>query len=106
MVDLDGHLPTRRHAVGALRLGLGDESRLVLWHPAVGTQALGKALRARFGEPTPFLVGFAGGACGYLTTEAEYLAGGYEARSSLYGPEGGRLLEEALTAAVEALGEP
>ena len=106
MVNLDAHILERDLAMGAIRLSTPGESRLRLWHPGIGTQALGKALRARFGEPTPFLLGFANGACGYLTTEAEYLRGGYEARSSLYGPAGGRLLEEALARAVDALNGP
>ncbi len=106
MVNLEDHVLERDLAVGAIRLTTPGESRLLLWHPAVGTQALGKALRTRFGEPTPFLLGFANGACGYLTTESEYARGGYEARSSLYGPAGGQLLEEALAHAVDALNHP
>ncbi|MFV1959485.1 MAG: hypothetical protein ACC662_08750, partial [Planctomycetota bacterium] len=113
IANLAGSVPGRRHAAGALLLeareGEGVEATarsLALWHGAIGTQALGRRLREmaeRRGLPRPLLLGLVGEATGYLTTPQEYEEGAYEARSALYGRDGGPHLEEALEAALNDL---
>lgn len=95
--------------VGVWRLDGGPDGAALAalaWHPGEPTAALGAAWRAAFhaaGAPVLLHVAFANGALGYLTTPAQYAAGGYEAHATLYGPEAGLRVGRALQRAWESL---
>ncbi|MHC5011604.1 MAG: neutral/alkaline non-lysosomal ceramidase N-terminal domain-containing protein, partial [Planctomycetota bacterium] len=113
-VDLGRALRGGPRPVGALRLlaeaatdgGLERQHATILWFGGEPTTELGRRWRERAtagGEAAPFLLSHTNDAMGYLTTEEEYESGSYEAMSTVYGPEAGRLVEEALFAAYGAL---
>jgi hypothetical protein len=79
----------------------------LLWQPGEATTALGLAWRERAqadGGGPVFLTGLTNGSMAYLTTEAEYRRGGYEAVATLYGPRTGHLIGAALGAAADEAG--
>jgi len=82
--------------------GEGAGGCTLLWLPGEATAALGRAWRdAALAERggAAFVVGLANGSIAYLTTEAEYARGGYEAVATIYGPQIGRNAGAALEAA-------
>ena len=89
---------------GALVFEAKDQRWAMLWQPGEATQALGRAWRAMAAErgfDDTMLVGLAGGACAYLTTEETWWEGGYEAQSTVFGPSSGALMGGAMAEALD-----
>ena len=115
-VNLPRWVEARTQPVGALLLdtatddGTAVASLPVLWVPGEPTQAVGRAWRAAWGDDgkgtPPLLIGLANGSAGYIVSRDEYLAGGYEATATLYGPSTAALLGEGLHAVRRALLAP
>jgi hypothetical protein len=83
----------------------GPRRSALLWEPGEAVESLGRAWRAAAtgrGLPETLVVGLANGSCAYLTPEALYREGGYEARGTFFGPRSGADAGEALVAALDA----
>jgi hypothetical protein len=107
VVNMDAMVPDRRLRGGVIAFQDGRGRRFaILWSSAEGTQALGRTWRAgaaRAGLDDVLVVGFAGGASGYLPTAAESRVDTYETRASLFPPGAANASAEAVGAALEAL---
>jgi len=74
--------------------------------PGEATTAIGLAIKAHgdaLGHPRSFVVGLANGHLGYMVSEEEYWAGGYESGATFYGPETGALMVESATQVLDML---
>jgi len=92
-ISLSGSLP-QITSIWHLRL---DDLIFLTW-PGEPTAALGlelKLLAQNVGFRQPWILGLTNDYLAYFTTPAEYHQSGYEACSSLYGPEGGSRILEA-----------
>jgi len=83
--------------------GSAPERWALLWEPGEASETLGRAWREAvkgIGIDDALLVGLAGGATAYLTTEAEFHEDGYEAVGTLFGPTAAADVGEALLEAL------
>ncbi|MBX3467738.1 MAG: neutral/alkaline non-lysosomal ceramidase N-terminal domain-containing protein [Planctomycetes bacterium] len=109
VVDLDGLVGRTRTRVGGLRVMTARDDVAFLCVPGEATHDVGlslKAAAAARGATATFVVGLALDHIGYVASEAQYVAGRYEARLTLFGPETSRRVERALGRILTALGYP
>jgi neutral ceramidase len=96
-----------RATTAAVRIsGLASGDWLMLGLPGEGTAPFAEYLRGRspVGRERTLLVGYADEHAGYLLTSEDWLAGGYEPSTNLWGPrEGEQIIEGILAAAAIAL---
>lgn len=105
---------TARATAAALRIsGLSSGDWMMLAMPGEATAPLAHYLRARspYGPERTLLVGYADEHAGYLLTAEDWLAGGYECSTNLWGPREGEqivdgILEAAAIAATPELEDP
>ena len=74
--------------------------------PGEATTAIGLEIKEygdSRGHPRSFVVGLANGHLGYMVSQDEYWAGGYESGATLYGPETGPLMVESAEAVIDLL---
>ena len=101
--DLGRVAGSTRYVFGAWAFRIGEERVALLWLPGEATTAIGRQWRdmaASHGFGDCLVVGLAGDACAYVTTEAEYHQDLYEARGTLFGPHTGRHVSECLDLAL------
>ncbi|MCO5169249.1 MAG: neutral/alkaline non-lysosomal ceramidase N-terminal domain-containing protein [Planctomycetes bacterium] len=109
VIDLDGLVGRTRTRVGGLRVLTAREDVAFLCVPGEATHDVGLSLKeaaAARGATATFVVGLALDHVGYIASEAQYLAGRYEARLTLFGPETAARVERALGKILTALGYP
>ncbi len=104
---LDPYLDHGTFAFGAVRLETPEGSAAICWTPAelltsVGEQVKASA-RARGASPA-YVFGLVNDYVAYAGTTEEYANGGYEGRSTLFGPLTSVRIREALDAALDAVG--
>ena len=107
VVDLDGLVPRTRTRLAGLRLRAGDEDVALLSFPGEATHEVGLAAKdaARAaGATRTFVLGLGLDHLGYIAGREEYLRGGYEAQSTLFGPDTADRLLAAQVRLLEALG--
>lgn len=74
--------------------------------PGEATTAIGTAIKEygdSSGRPSSFVVGLANGHLGYMVSEDEYWAGGYESGATLYGAGTGALMVDSATQVLNLL---
>ncbi len=112
--NLDKGTGTEPYDVGAFVFettqddGSASERWALLWQPGEATQAVGRAWRDRvaaIGIADTLLVGLAGGATAYITTEDEFHQDGYESVATLFGPTAHADITEALLEALIRAGD-
>jgi hypothetical protein len=106
---LDSYLSGTEFSFGAVRLETEEGAAAILWLPVEPTHTVGLDLkrRARALGADPVLVfGLTNGAMGYCTSRDEYVKGGYEAYSTLFGPDEALLIGECIDAALSGAGFP
>lgn len=109
-VDLDGLVGGRtRTRVGGLRVVTEHDDVALLCVPGEATHDVGLALKSlgdARGATTTFILGLALDHVGYIASEEQYLAGGYEALLTLFGPHTALHVRDALDRVLSALGYP
>lgn len=107
VADLGFYTDVTSFRYAAWRLKLGEDEIHFAGLPGEATHDLGLAIKEagkKRGARHVFVLGLSDDAMGYITSEREYYRGGYEATSTLFGPETGPLLKEGLEAAFDAIG--
>lgn len=107
VVDLDGLVPRTRTRMAATRLRAGVEDVALVTFPGEATHEVGLAAKdaARAaGATRVFVLGLGLDHLGYIAGREEYLRGGYEAQSTIFGPGTADLLLAGQARLLEALG--
>lgn len=106
-VNVDRWLSHTDFRVSAVRLETPEGTAAIVCVPGETTTAVGERLKAagrlRGADPV-FVFGLTGDHMAYVASPEECAAGGYEARSTLFGPQTATRLEEAVDAALGAVG--
>lgn len=107
VIDLDHLVGRTRTRVAGLRFLIADDDVLLLGVPGEATHDVGLALKqmgAARGASTVLVVGLANDHIGYIASREKYVAGGYEARLTLFGPDTADHVQRALGHIMSALG--
>ena len=106
VLDLDGLLHRTHTRLAATRLRAGAEDLALVTIPGEPTHDVGlelKAAAASRGATRTFVLGLALDHLGYVASRREYLRGGYEAWSTLFGPDTAPRLIQAQERLLDAL---
>jgi hypothetical protein len=109
VVGLDEYLDHTSFPFGAVRLTTPEATAAILWTPGEATHAVGLAMKAEAkarGLDPVLVFGLTNDAMAYCATPEEYYEGGYEAQSTLFGPETSLRVREAVSAALDAVAAP
>jgi hypothetical protein len=104
---LDPWMERTTFRFGAVRLETPGGTAVLCWLPGEAGTSVGERVKAagRLAGGDPVMVlGVTNGYLGYVAGPAEYAAGGYDARCTLFGPETATRIEEAVAAALAAAG--
>lgn len=109
IIDLDHLVGRTKTRVAGLRLVTATDDVLLLSVPGEATHDVGLALKdlgARRGASATLVVGLANDHIGYIASREQYVAGGYEARLTLFGPDTALHVQRALGHVMSSLGYP
>ncbi|MHC4829631.1 MAG: neutral/alkaline non-lysosomal ceramidase N-terminal domain-containing protein [Planctomycetota bacterium] len=107
-VNLNSYSRSNRYRFHALSLtARSGETACFATMPGEAVHVVGervKAEAAKRGADQTFFLGLANGALGYLADEDTYFQGGYEAMTTLYGPEAAGHAQDAVYRCFDAIG--
>ena len=107
VVDLTSYGSDVRFRGGGFRIESGGEDVFLFAAPCEAIHTVGLELKKRAkarGASRALVVGLADDACGYVTDEKEYYRGGYEATSTLFGPQTQERLYEMEKGVLDGVG--